>query len=181
MKKYTQSDTMYHLQYCLKNKIEDCFYGVWEQSSIHYGEDKDFNKDVAYERLLNQYKVRRSGGAIVAQPGDVCCVFLNNDSSDFMSQLKLFIKQKLEERNIKITTDKNDLLIDDKKFFGDIREKFGNFYFYGCHISLSVDLETIQKVCLKPMEKVPVGLSEYGISTQDVENWLNEFWFKYKK
>lgn len=170
MKKYSQSDTMYHLQYCLRNKIEDCFYGIWEQSSVHYGNDKNFNSDKAYELLLSQYKVRQSGGVIVAQPGDICCIFLNDGQSDFMTKLKMFLKEKLNQKGITINMDNNDLLINNKKFLGDIREKRGSFYFYGCHISITVNLDMIQKICTKPMKKVPVGLSEYGINTQDVEN-----------
>jgi hypothetical protein len=31
------------------------------------------------------------------------------------------------------------------------------------------------------MKKVPGGLNTYGITTKDVIEWLQEFWFYYKK
>jgi hypothetical protein len=30
------------------------------------------------------------------------------------------------------------------------------------------------------MEKIPGGLGEYNITTDEVIDWLNEFWFYYK-
>jgi hypothetical protein len=39
----------------------------------------------------------------------------------------------------------------------------------------------IKQVCTKPMGKTPVGLSQYQITTKDVVDWLQEFWFRYKK
>jgi hypothetical protein len=31
------------------------------------------------------------------------------------------------------------------------------------------------------MEKEPIGLSSFNITTQDVVEWINLFWFYYKK
>ena len=53
-------------------------------------------------------------------------------------------------------------------------------YFYGAHISFSVDLEQIESVCTKPMEKIPAGLNEFGVTREEVEEWLHEFWFRFK-
>lgn len=40
---------------------------------------------------------------------------------------------------------------------------------------MNVDLEDIKKICKKPMKKVPKGLSEYGITTEEVEQMFLEF------
>jgi hypothetical protein len=60
-------------------------------------------------------------------------------------------------------------------------QKIKQLAFYGGHISIDCNLELIKDVCTKPMEKVPCGLGQYGITTQQVVDWLNEFWLYYKK
>ena len=61
---------------------------------------------------------------------------------------------------------------------GTMRIELGAvFQFYGGHISLSTDNELIKQICKKPMMKEPVGLGKYGITTQQVEDWLHEFYF----
>ena len=42
-------------------------------------------------------------------------------------------------------------------------------------ISMNVNLDHIKAICKKPMEKVPKGLSEYGITTEEVEKMFVAF------
>ena len=51
------------------------------------------------------------------------------------------------------------------------------FRFCGGNISLSTNNELIKQICKKPMIKEPVCLGTYGITTQQVEDWLHEFYF----
>jgi hypothetical protein len=39
----------------------------------------------------------------------------------------------------------------------------------------------IKDICTKPMEKEPVGFMDYGVTTEEIESWLREFWFYFKK
>lgn len=75
----------------------------------------------------------------------------------------------------------NDVLVEGRKVIGHMRMYLGGACnFYGGHISLTVNLPAIQRVCTKPMEKIPAGLSEFGITREEVEEWLHEFWFRFK-
>ena len=40
---------------------------------------------------------------------------------------------------------------------------------------INTKLEDIKKICTKPMVKVPKGLSEYGITTEEVKEWFLDF------
>ena len=44
-----------------------------------------------------------------------------------------------------------------------------------CFLCLNVNLDHIKAICKKPMKKVPKGLSEYGITTAEVEKMFLEF------
>ena len=42
-------------------------------------------------------------------------------------------------------------------------------------IGINTNLDHIKAICRKPMKKVPKGLSEYGITTEEVEQWFLDF------
>lgn len=54
------------------------------------------------------------------------------------------------------------------------RQVEGQCYTAG-FISMNVNLDHIKAICKKPMEKVPKGLSEYGITTEEVEKMFVAF------
>ena len=90
--------------------------------------------------------------------------------------LNQVIKKKLLDKGLNVEWVKNDLLIDGKKFLGDMKTTLPNgLYFYGGHISYRVNLPLIKEICTKPMEKTPTGLSEYDITHEELEQWVNDF------
>jgi lipoate-protein ligase A len=66
----------------------------------------------------------------------------------------------------------NDVMIDGKyKVLGANKNtySFGKLCFVGATISFNVNLKLIQKICRKPMHKIPVGLEEYGVTPQEIK------------
>lgn len=46
-------------------------------------------------------------------------------------------------------------------------------------LSFTVDVDLIRKICKKPMEKVPKGITELtGITREDFVNWLKTWWIE---
>ena len=41
---------------------------------------------------------------------------------------------------------------------------------------VNVDLEAIKNACKKPMVKVPKALSEYGITTEEMVKFCEDYW-----
>ena len=63
----------------------------------------------------------------------------------------------------------NDILVDGYKIAGSMSKWISNdIQFYGIHISINCDSERIDKICQKPMVKIPRGLSEYEVQRNDV-------------
>lgn len=48
-----------------------------------------------------------------------------------------------------------------------------------CHFTLSVNIDLIKAICTKPMVKVPKGLADYGITQQEVIEFITKFVKKY--
>jgi hypothetical protein len=53
----------------------------------------------------------------------------------------------------------------------DVKEpitRYGRIDFSSAALSINIDLDHIKAICRKSMNKVPKGLSEYGITTEEV-------------
>jgi hypothetical protein len=53
--------------------------------------------------------------------------------------------------------------------------RYGNLDFTGVAIGINTNLDHIKAICKKPMVKVPKGLSDYGITTEEVEQMFLDF------
>lgn len=181
MKVYGHEDAFIHLNYILKNQIEDFFIATIDDTVVHYGEDGGFDENKAVELGVKCYNLKKKGGAMVTSPGDIVyCFTTKKECPNFDTQLRKFLATKLSERNIKAEQVNNDLLVDGKKCSGTMHQQIGKLHFYGGHISIDCNLDLIKEICTKEMVKIPCGLSDYGITTENVVRWLQEFWFYWK-
>jgi hypothetical protein len=178
MKKMEKLDALNYINEVLQQHKEDSAYFIWDEAAVYYGQEGGFDLEAAKEHGLNIYKMEKTGGAMVTQPGDILCGCAGSLelARSFGRSLKMYLKYKLNQKGIKTVLDKNDLLIKGKKFMGETLTSIdGHTYFYGMHISYNVNLPLIQAICTKEMKKIPVGLSEFGISYEELEDWIKNF------
>ena len=181
MKVYNYKDAYPHLQYVLKTGKEDAFIAVITDTVVHFGEEGGFNPDVAEALNIPYYNIHKKGGAMVTSPGDVVyCFTSKKDNLRFNAKLCDFLSKKLSDKQIPITKEKNDLLADGRKFLGYMQKNLPHISYYGGHISINCNLSLIQQICTKTMQKVPCGLGEFGITTEEVIKWIQEFYFYFK-
>lgn len=89
------------------------------------------------------------------------------------TDIKPQITKYLSGKNISASITGNDILCNGYKVAGDMYRILDNgFFFYGIHISINANAEIINKLCTKPMEKVPRGLAYYGITRKELLNVL---------
>lgn len=121
------------------------------------------------------YESYYNGGTLVANPGDV--VFANfgyvknSVAKDFIAQFVDWLKNK----NLDAVYDNNDILVDGYKVCATCITRYGRIDYTTFFISMNPNLEHIKQICKKPMKKIPKGLSEYGITTEEVVEWLCGF------
>ena len=152
-----------------------------EDLTVNYGRANDIDINFCQNNNIPTFFINRGGGAIVLFPGNIAIDAIYTGTSyqivfDFLSAFKQFLRTKNIESNI----DGNDLIINNKKVIGVIGEvlpkPFLGLTYIGISISINANAELINNICTKPMEKVPGALSDYGITTEEVMNWLLE-WF----
>ena len=109
------------------------------------------------------------GGTIVNGKGDVSICRTTWGNSDFAPDLVRRSAEWLKEKDLSVTTDENDVLVDGKKVISWARFTTVKGWCQSVvHYSVNVDLELIRAICTKPMVKVPGALSDYGITTKEI-------------
>lgn len=158
-------------------------FAVSERTEVGYGFENDADMNYCEKNGIPCYYQKRNGGAIVWSAGNVGIAFVYNNRmrggfvlSQFLPDLSRYLFQK----GLSVTMDRNDVIVDGYKVASAAGYNFGEKYHWtyeGLQISINQDIDTIKKVCKKPMVKVPKGLSEYGITTEEMVEWCSK-WLK---
>lgn len=115
---------------------------------------------------------QHAGGTIVVFDDGITLATLQGRDQKpptWMGDLKAF----LERRGLKAHHAGNDMLVNGRKVCGSSTRSLGDTIFHGIHISIHADPGLISKICTKSTGKIPAGLSEFGITRQEVLNALN--------
>lgn len=109
------------------------------------------------------YHTAHNGGTIVGFPDSITLFAFTNraNAPQWREQLSAYLQSK----GLKAAVADNDVLVDGFKVAG-FMSKWVNreIQYFGCHISIHIDLGMIQRICQKPMVKIPKGLGDYGIT-----------------
>ena len=168
-----------YLQNVLQNESEAKFIAVINDTVVHYGPEGGFDQEKAKELRLDCYNIRKGGGAMVTSPGDVVFCYATKNKGGIINELLApFIKNKLLELGIQCEGVGNDLIINERKCSGFMCVDIGSIRYYGGHFSINCNLDLIKQICTKPMKKIPGGLAEYGVTTEQMIEWISEFFDK---
>ncbi len=112
---------------------------------------------------------RYLGGSIVNFSGDLSLCEIKIGPSDFGPRVVARVSEWLEQQGVETVTNGNDVLAEGKKVISWAGVMTDN----GCqqsvvHFSINTDVETIRRICTKPMVKEPGQLSDYEITADDI-------------
>lgn len=136
--------------------------------------NSDYNAVFVDENEVN-YRIvhtQHTGGTIVVFDDGITLASLQSKDQkppSWMADLKSFLKKK----GLNVSYVGNDMLVNGRKLCGYSMRSLGDTTFYGTHISINADPGLISKICTKSTGKIPVGLSEFGITRQEVLSALN--------
>lgn len=116
-----------------------------------------------------------NGGVIVLNKGDFMFAHFGKIDSGWASKFADYFTRWLEVKGLAAEYVGNDILIDGCKVCGLGITRYGRIDYTCGFIGINTNLEHIKAICRKTMEKVPMGLSEYGITTEDVEEMFLNF------
>jgi hypothetical protein len=116
-----------------------------------------------------------NAGTIVSNAGDVLIGHFAEPENGWYDRFIAYFLDWLKSKGLNAVYESNDILVDGHKVCGMCITRYGRIDYTGGIISVNCNLEHIKQICRKLMKKVPKGLSEYGITTEEVEAMFLEF------
>ena len=121
------------------------------------------------------YESFNNGGTILASVGDIMFSHVAELDNGWLASFAEHFVDWLKDKGLNAEYVKNDILVDGYKVCGLCITRYGRIDFSSGIITMNVNLDHIKAICKKRMEKVPNGLSEYGITTEEVEKMFIAF------
>jgi len=128
-------------------------------------------KALGYE-VVESYN---NGGTILANPGDIILSHLDKPDNGWLDRFADHFLNWLKAKGLNTVYEDNDILVEGYKVCGLCITRYGRIDFSSAIIGINTNLEHIKAICRKPMHKVPRGLSEWGITTAEVEEMFLAF------
>lgn len=151
---------------------------VWEPNDTK-NNNETYNYSYCYWQDIEVVPIKMQGGAIVNNIGDIGLLVL---SPDMYSKWEIAAMDELvayldTEYNIKAVREKNDLLINNKKFVGT-GHKFmlaSNVRLSAMFISMNDDTQwLVNKICTKPGRGC-IGLNKFDVCIQSLITHMIKF------
>lgn len=111
----------------------------------------------------------------MASVGDIMFSHVDEPENGWIHRFADHFVSWLKSKGLNAEYVKNDILVDGYKVCGLCITRYGRIDFSSGIIGINTNLDHIKAICKKPMEKVPKGLSEYGITTEEVEKMFVAF------
>lgn len=133
------------------------------------------DESVCDEMGYNIYELFYNGGTIISNGGDVGMAHFGEVNNDWCKRFAEHFTKWLKNKGLNAEITKNDILVDGYKVVAMCVTRYGRIDYTCIHIGINTDIEAIKRICKKPMVKVPKGLSEYGITTEEVKEMFLDF------
>lgn len=174
-RKITQAEWLPEVTQCIMGGLHGILYGVIESSVAIVHRKTQVDEDTCNELGYEIIESFNNGGTILSSKGDVVIAHFYSPVNDWLKNFNAYFVEWLKSKGLSASCEKNDILVDGYKVCGTCITTYGRIDYSGVAISMNVNLDHIKAICKKPMVKVPKGLSEYGITTEEVEEMFLKF------
>jgi hypothetical protein len=167
--KVASKDATATIQDFIVNQKHGFAYCVHDEKLAFVAKVDDVNADACEEYGYTILDTQHTGGVVVVNKGDMSVVHFGTVDNRVMQDFADYLIERYKERGLNATYEGNDVLIDGYKISGLSGTVYGNIKYSTIHIGVNTNLDHIKAICKKPMAKVPKGLSDYGITSEEVE------------
>ena len=181
-----------------KDIFEEVIFGMWQKMDIHnvsnepilaagfFPEHYMINGNTAdkYDRVdLKRFGFKFINGDRLPGGATFCCkdnLFVGGYANSRVEAEEIILKvwkvliKNLENREIPVERSGNDLLVNGRKICGaTVGENDQNKWMFGFYVNLYVYNKIIRKIANESHYEA-AGLSEFGITQEDIKSWLEE-------
>ena len=171
----TEDTCMQVMKNIIENREEAYQVGIVQKSCVLKGKG-DYNRQYCETNNITVIPGFNIGNPIVLSKGDIeIGYFTKLDANKLFKNLKTEFLKFLISKNIDAVFDGNDFMVENNKIAASSLTILNGLYYIGMHFSVNMNLELIDNICIKPRVKIPKGLSDYGIMTEDIIGFLDRF------
>lgn len=167
------------LEYTVKNAIMNAicadYYCIMSSPIVLTPHRSCVNLEECAMRNYDTAEGLYNGGVLVSAAGDLLFIHCGKHDDGVIKLFCESLSQWLRSLGLNSVISGNDVLVDDYKVCGTTITRHGYIDFGGAFVAMSVNLDDIRALCKKPMVKTPRGLSEYGITTDELQKWFEYF------
>lgn len=175
IKKVTQAEWIDEATKYIKGGLHKIAYVVVDKpvAIVHRKSqvDKLTCESLGYD-IVESYN---NAGTIISNAGDVLIGHFADIENGWYNRFISYFISWLKNKGLNADFVSNDIIVDGYKVCGMCVTRYGCIDYTGGIISVNVNLDHIKAICRKPMVKVPKGLSDYGITTEEIEQMFLEF------
>ena len=129
------------------------------------------NEDYCESHNIKVHYTGHRGGCIVNFKNDISVGLINtNITVDYL--VDVFVNY-FRQMGLDSYYDGNDIMVNNHKVIGISRKEIEGKISIALHVSIDMDLGLIENICIKPMNKVPKGLSDFGVTREDIIELIN--------
>lgn len=150
-------------------------YGIQDSPVVLTHRRTQVDEDLCASLGYAVYEAFNNGGTILTEAGDVEIGHWFSPENGWRDRFVAYFTDWLKAKGLSAVYEDNDVLIDGFKVCGTCITRYGRIDYTGVHIGVNTNLSHIKAICKKPMRKVPKGLSDYGITTEEVEAMFLDF------
>lgn len=173
--KIKQSELVDEIKRNIECGIHKIGYCIVEKPVVFVHREKQVDKESCEAMGYEVYEAYYNGGTIVGGEGGIAIIHFNHVDNGWMMRFVNYFLDWLKSKGLNAEYVSNDILVDGYKVCGMCVTRYGRIDYTAGFIGVNTNLEHIKAICKKPMVKVPKGLSEYGITTEEIEQMFLNF------
>ena len=173
--KVNQPDTVSEIKKNIECGNHTGFHVMVETPVAFVHKERQVDKEICTAMGYEVYEAYYNGGTILGNAGDMAFAHFGEIDNGWMMRFADHFIEWLKAKGLNATYESNDVLVDGYKVCGLCVTRYGRIDYTAGFIGVNTNLEHIKQICRKPMKKVPKGLSEYDITTEEVEQMFLDF------
>lgn len=173
--KLTNSEWLEKVNSYIQGGVHCIAYGIQDSPVVLTHRKTQIDEEVCKEIGYTVYEAFNNGGTILTEAGDVEIGHWYVPENGWRDRFVEYFVAWLKFKGLNAVYYDNDVFVDGYKVCGTCITRYGRIDYTGIHISINTNLDHIKAICRKPMVKVPKGLREYGITTEETEQMFLDF------
>ena len=174
-RKIVQADFIREVENFIKCGTHGIIYGIADSPYAQVHRKTQVDECVCHDRGYGIIELYHNGGTLVLNEGDFVTGHFGEIDNEWHDRFVNHLVDWLKAKGLDAVRNGNDVLVDGYKVSAYCVTRYGRIDYTGLFIGINTHLNDIKAICKKPMVKVPKGLSDYDITTEEVEQMFLEF------